>query len=204
MLPGLRCADLSVGFFFLLTLPLSHLLCCRLSDCSPALLGCFLTRASTSVRGWAACRAGTAWSILCTEELGMAGWRVGTFGNAGGAATGRQHKVCKCPGWHPWLPAGLLQCVSKITELEMRLRLVLCPVQRMHCSSLGWVTADTRGVRKHEQGQFPLLVVVLAGHLQSLKSDFSQEKSVTLSALLLFLFRARNQSPERCFSSQNH
>lgn len=65
------------------------------------------------------------------------------------------------------------------------------------------MTADTRGVRKHEQGPFPLLVVVLAGDLQSLKSDFSQ-KSVTLSALLLFWFRARNQSPERCFSSQNH
>lgn len=81
---------------------------------------------------------------------------------------------------------------------------ILCPAQRMHCSSLGWVTADTRGVRKHEQGPFPLLVVVLAGDLQSLKSDFSQEKSVTISALLLFLFRARNQSPERCFSSQNH
>lgn len=78
------------------------------------------------------------------------------------------------------------------------------PGAEMHCSSLGWVTADTQGVRKHKQGQFPLLVVVRAGDLQSLKSDFSQENSVTLSALLLFLFRARNQSPERCFSSQNH
>lgn len=56
----------------------------------------------------------------------------------------------------------------------------------------------------HEQGQFLLLVVVLAGDLPSLKSDFSQERSVMLSALFLFLFSARNQSPERCFSSQNH
>lgn len=71
------------------------------------------------------------------------------------------------------------------------------PVQRMHCSSLGWVTADTRGVRKHEQGQFLLLLVVLTRDLQSLKSDFSQERGVMLSAFLLFLFRARNQSPER-------
>lgn len=86
----------------------------------------------------------------------------------------------------------------------MRLSLMLCPVQRVHCSSLGWLTADTQGVSRHGQGQFPLLPVVLAGDLQGLKSDFSQEKSATPSALLLFLFRARNQSPERCFSSQNH
>lgn len=54
------------------------------------------------------------------------------------------------------------------------------------------------------RGQFPLLVLVLAGDLQSLKSDFSCEKTVTLGALLLFLCRARNQSPEQCFSSHSH
>lgn len=52
-------------------------------------------------------------------------------------------------------------------------------------------------MRKHEQGQFLLLLVVLTGDLQSLKSDFSQERGVMLNAFLLFLFRARNQSPER-------
>lgn len=38
---------------------------------------------------------------------------VGTFGNAGGAARGREHKVCKCPAWYSWFPAGLLQCLSE-------------------------------------------------------------------------------------------
>lgn len=38
---------------------------------------------------------------------------VGTFGNAGGAARVREDKVCKCPAWHPWFPAGLLQCLSE-------------------------------------------------------------------------------------------
>lgn len=54
------------------------------------------------------------------------------------------------------------------------------------------------------RGQFPLLVVVLAGDVQRPKPDFSLEKSVTHGALLLVLFRARNQSPELCFRSQNH
>lgn len=37
----------------------------------------------------------------------------------------------------------------------MRLKIILCTVQRMHRSGLGSVTADTRGVIMHEQGTVP-------------------------------------------------
>lgn len=51
--------------------------------------------------------------------------------------------------------SSLSLCVHISPDLEMRLKIILCTVQRMHCSGFGSVTADTRGVIIHEQGTDP-------------------------------------------------
>lgn len=98
MLLGFRCTDLRTGFFFLLTLP-SPFYCAAIP--LAALLPCwdvFLRKpARLSGAGLPAEQEQPGASSALRSWAWLDG-NVSTFGNAGGAARGREHKVCKCPG----------------------------------------------------------------------------------------------------------
>lgn len=110
MLPGFRCTDLSAGFFFLLTLS-SPFYCTAISLTS--LLPCWDVSLQEPAH-----LSGAGLPSEQKQPSALKSWKwldgeVGTFGNAGGAARGREDEVCRCPGWHPRFPAGLLQCLPE-------------------------------------------------------------------------------------------
>lgn len=114
-------------------------------------------------------------------------WQPLRRGSAGRAGHPARVKGWLQSGRHPQLPAGS----SAVSVSKQRVRGV-----RTRCSGLG----ESRHL-KHASAQ--------AGHSSccdhggdSPNSACSWDRSAALGALLLFLFRARNQSPERRFSSQ--